>query len=305
MIDRRIKFRHIQSFVEIARQRSMKNAAKALFLTQPAISKTLKELEAILGTVLMTRSRAGIELTPQGEIFLHFAGMSVAALRQGLDSVGQMQMRGQSLLAVGALPSVAARLLPETVLLFDELGSGAILSIIAGPHGHLVEQLRHGALELVVGRLGDPDGMHGISFTHLYPERVTFVVRPGHPLLRKPSIQRLPEWPVIYPTRDSAIRPLVERLLIANGVGELPNRVESVSGAFGRVYARRTDVIWIISAGVAALDLADGTLVELPFETDLTLGPIGLMTRAEEDPSPSARLFRRALAEAVSGLRLR
>jgi LysR family pca operon transcriptional activator len=304
MIDRRIKLRHLQSFVEIARQQSMKKAADALFLSQPTVSKTLKELEAILGTMLMTRSRAGVDLTPQGEIFLRFAEMSVAALRQGLDGIGQMRERSQSRLAIGALPSVAARLLPEAVLRFNALASGTVLSIISGPHGYLVERLRHGALDLVVGRLGDPAGMRDISFTHLYSEHVTFAVRPGHPLLRQPNIQRLSEWPVIYPERDSAIRPLVERLLIANGVGELPDRVESVSGAFGRVYARRTDAVWIISAGVAALDLAEGRLVELPFETDLTLGPIGLMTRAQQDRSPPARLFQRALTETVSSMRL-
>ena len=79
MIDRRIKFRHIQCFVEIVRQKSMKRAAERLYLTQPAISKTLKELEDILGAAMLTRSRAGVALTRQGEVFLHFAEMSLAS----------------------------------------------------------------------------------------------------------------------------------------------------------------------------------------------------------------------------------
>ena len=113
MIDRRIKFRHIQCFVEIVRQKSMKRAAERLYLTQPAISKTLKELEEILGTSLMVRNRAGVSLTRQGEVFLHFAEMSVAALQQGLDGVDQIGRGGKVSLSVGALPSVAARLMPE------------------------------------------------------------------------------------------------------------------------------------------------------------------------------------------------
>ena len=44
-MDRRIKIRHLQAFVEIARQKSLKRASEILNLTQPAISKTLKELE--------------------------------------------------------------------------------------------------------------------------------------------------------------------------------------------------------------------------------------------------------------------
>ena len=69
MIDRRIKFRHIQCFVEIEQERSLKLAADKLNLTQPAISKTLKELEDIIGASLMTRNRAGIVLTKQGKVY--------------------------------------------------------------------------------------------------------------------------------------------------------------------------------------------------------------------------------------------
>lgn len=56
-MDRRIKFRHLDAFSAIARARSFKIAAELLNLTQPAISKTLKELEDILGVVVLERSR--------------------------------------------------------------------------------------------------------------------------------------------------------------------------------------------------------------------------------------------------------
>ena len=111
MIDRRIKIRHIQAFVEITRQGRMNRAAEALYLTQPAMSRTLKELEEIVGQPLLIRSRAGVTLTPQGKVFLHFARMSLAALRQGFDGVAQVERRGRSLLSVGLLPSVAAWLM--------------------------------------------------------------------------------------------------------------------------------------------------------------------------------------------------
>ncbi|MEM9145708.1 MAG: pca operon transcription factor PcaQ [Pseudomonadota bacterium] len=300
MIDRRIKIRHVQALVEIARSGSLTQAAEALALSQPAVSKTLAELEATLGTRLMERSRSGIALTPPGEMFLHYAGASLAALEQGLDGLAQLGMRGASTLRIGALPSVAARLLPQATLRFRQRARGAVLSLVEGPHAHLIGELRRGALELVVGRLGEPDSMAGLSFTQLYAERVAFVVRPGHPLLAEPRIARLADWPVIFPNRDAAIRPLVERMLLAHGVGHLPDRIETVSGAFGRVLARQSDAVWIISAGVAAQDVAEGTLAALPFDSGLTEGPIGLMTRAGETMTPSARLFLGALTEAVA-----
>ncbi|QDG75587.1 pca operon transcription factor PcaQ [Labrenzia sp. PHM005] len=304
MIDRRIKFRHIQCFVEIAQERSLKLAADKLNLTQPAISKTLKELEEIIGAVLMTRSRAGISLTAQGKMFLHFAQISLASLQQGLDGVEQAGEEAKATLKVGALPSVSASFLPSAVREFAELAPNVMLKILDGPHGYLIERLRLGEIDLVIGRLGRPVTMEGVSFTQLYSERVDFVVRAGHPLLEAPDIKRIGEWPVLYPPEGSAIRPLVERYLIANGVGEIPNRIETVSGAFGRIFTRQSDAVWIISSGVVRNETVDGNLVRLPFDSDITKGPIGLMTRPDTQPSPEEQVFRLAVQSAIEKLEL-
>ncbi len=304
MIDRRIKFRHVQCFVEIARQRSLKRAADRLFLTQPAISKTLKELEDILGAQLLTRSRAGVTLTREGDVFLQFAEMSVGALQQGIDGVGQVRATGGQTLTVGALPSVAAWLLPVVVREMAEVAPDVALRVSDGPHAYLVDRLRQGALDLVIGRLGAPETMQQLSFTQLYNEHVEIVVRPGHPILEDPRLERIAEWPVVYPSPGSAILPLVERFLIANGMGDLPRKVETVSGAFGRVHVRNSDAVWIISAGVVANELAEGRLVRLPIDTTLTRGPVGLMARPDEDPSPPQRLFRIAVNRAIEELGL-
>lgn len=304
MIDRRIKFRHIQCFVEICREHSLKIAAEKLFLTQPAISKTLKELEEIMGATLLLRNRAGVSLTKQGEVFLHFAEMSLAAIQQGLTGVEQVGAQGRTRLSVGALPSVAARLMPSVFAEFMELAPQTNLRIMDGPHGYLVERLRLGELDLVIGRLGQPDTMQGITFTQLYEERVEFVVRAGHPLLSKPDLKRIGEWQVIYPPEGSAIRPLVDRYLIAHGVGDIEHRLESVSGAFGRVYTRQSDAIWIISAGVVANEIADGRMVALPFDTTITRGPVGLMHRPDEILSPQAQVFSLAVNTALRRLGL-
>lgn len=304
MIDRRIKFRHIQCFVEIAQERSLKLAADKLNLTQPAISKTLKELEEIIGATLMLRNRAGISLTKQGKVFLHFARISLASLRQGLDGVEKEGVNALARLRVGALPSVSASLLPAVAREFSELAPDVLLQILDGPHGYLIERLRLGEIDLVIGRLGRPATMEGVSFTQLYSERVDFVVRAGHPLLDVPDVQRIVDWPVIYPPEDAAIRPLVERYLIANGVGEIPNRIETVSGAFGRIHTRQSDAVWIISAGVVMNETAGGDLVRLPFDSDITKGPVGLMTRPDAAPSPAEQVFRLAVQTVIEDLNL-
>ncbi|MBA4205069.1 MULTISPECIES: pca operon transcription factor PcaQ [Pannonibacter] len=305
IIDGRVKYRHIQCFLEVARRRSLVKAADALAITQPAVSKTLKELEEILGVRLFERSRKGVELTQFGDVLLHYAGASLAALKQGLDSVAQARMSGDSFLNVGVLPSVAARIFPEAVQRFEAEAIGTVLTMEAGPNRFLLGRLRVGELDLVVGRLADPEQMQGLSFTHLYSESVSLVVRRGHPLLDEPSadLARIADFTVLYPTREAIIRPYVERLLIAHGVTHLPKRVETISDTFGRIYTLDSDAVWIISSGVVARDIANGDLVELPVKTAETLGPVGLTTRADTPPTPALILMQACLRFAAEKAR--
>lgn len=300
MIDRRIKFRHVQCFVEIFQQGSFKAAAEALRLTQPAISRTMKELEEILGHTLLIRDRGGLRLTGAGETFLQFAQASIASLQQGIDSMTANSASGGGALSIGVLPSVAARLIPSVVDAFAAAFPAVVLRLWDGPQGFLIDRMKVGDIDFVIGRMGSDEQMKGVSFTLLYRERICFVVRRGHPLLERPVLEDLRNWPVIYPSAGSAIRPIIDRFLTENGIGTLPRRVETVSGAFGRVYVRNGDAVWIISEGVVANEIERGVLHPLPVNTDHTLGPIGIMAREDRDETAEARRFRRVIGDAVA-----
>ena len=293
---RRIKLRHLKSFSEIVRLGSFKQAADALGLTQPAISRTMAELEETVGAPLLTRNRGGVALTAEGEVFVHFAQMGLSAIQQGMARLERMKTGEPASLRIGALPSVAAALLPRAVRAFAGLAPGATVMVEDGPHEFLVDRLRRGQLDIVVGRLGPPDTMGGVSFTQLYLEHVALVVRPCHPLAGAGDLARIAAFPVVYPPASAAIRPLVDRLMIAHGIAEPPRAIESVSGAFGRSMALSSDAVWIISSGVVAQDLEAGRLVRLPVDTTLTAGPVGLMVRADEERPPSVQLFSRAVS---------
>lgn len=299
MIYNRIKFRHLECFLEVARQRSVGRAAEALSLSQPAVSKKLKELEEMLGVRLMGRSKNGVTLTQFGELFLKYAGASVTALREGADSVSQAQTKGKSRLAIGLLPTVAASVLPMAVQRFRKLGMEVTLKLVSAPNNILLGQLRVGELDLVVGRLAEPALMSGLSFQHLYSESIVCVVRPGHPLLKKDmlNLKDIRDYTVLFPVEGSIIARVAEAMLLAEGVGELPDVIEVISGAFGKEYTRQTDAIWIISHGVAARLLASGDLMTLPLDTKESLGPVGLTIRADTIPSPAMQLFMHAVRD--------
>jgi len=300
-VDQRVKFRHLQCFLEIARQQSVVKAAAALSVTQPAVSKTMRELEELLGVDLFERRGRGVVPTRFGEVFLRYAGASVTALRQGVDSITQARNKGGAEIKVGALPTVSAQVIPQAVQLFKQDDVGTLVRVVTGENSVLLSQLRTGDLDLVVGRLADPELMTGLSFEHLYSERVAFVVRPAHPLLKaKPfNLAKLSGYTVLMPTEGSIIRPLVDRFLIAHGIASLPDQIETVSVAFGRRFTRMTDAVWLISRGAVAEDLDERVLAELPIKTDATTGPVGLTTRADITPSLPAVMLMQTIRAAA------
>ncbi len=300
-LDARIKFRHLQCFLEVARQGSVMKAANVLAITQPAVSKTLKELEETLDVHLFDRTTRGAKLTAFGEVFLRHAGASVAALRQGVDGIAQVRNRGGAVVKLGALPTVSAGIIPRAIRTFKARVTGATIHVVTGDNAVLLAALRVGELDLVVGRLAGPEQMTTLAFEHLYTEPVRFVVRPGHPLTRETgfALTRILEFTVLLPSEDSIIRPYVDRFLIANGIGMVPDRIETVSMPFGRRYVRSSDAIWIISHGVVAEDIETGDLVELPFDTSITNGPVGLTTRADQHASVAVLLLMTDIREAI------
>ena len=290
MIHTRIKFRHLQCFLEVARLKSVVNAADSLRVTQPAVSKTLKELEDILGVRVLDRSRAGVELTAHGSLFLRYASVAMTALKQGVDSVANALAQQEPVLPIGVLPSVAARIIPRSVQdLLAEIPNARV-RLSTGPNDYLLEQLRIGRVDLVVGRLSTPAQMVGLSFEHLYSERIVLVVRPGHPLLQADPAepQDLAAWPLVLPGEGAIIHEAAQRFLVARGLDGVAAAVETVSPSFGRSFVQDTDAVWVISYGVVVRDLADGLLAALPVNTGDTLGPVGLTRRADEDLPPAA-----------------
>jgi len=277
-------------------------AAEILHVSQPAVTKTIRELEEALGVAVFERDGRGIRITRYGEVFLRHAGAALTALRQGMDSVSQELFDSAPPVRIGALPTVSTRIMPRAMTMFLTEKTGSRVKIVTGDNAVLMEQLRIGDLDLVVGRLASPEKMTGLSFEHLYSEQVVFTVRAGHPLLDagRSIFDGFADYPVLMPTRGSIIRPSVEQFLIANGVASLPTQVETVSDAFGRAFVRSSDAIWIISAGVVAADIEDGVLATLPIDTSETRGPVGLTIRADANPSTPLSILMQTIRQAAA-----
>lgn len=282
-----VKLRHIRAFLDIAAEGGLSAAARAQGISQPALSRTLAELETLLGQPMFLRQGRRLILTEGGALFRRHALSALQALE-----AGAMALRPGSsgTLRIGVLPSVATRFLPQAMLRFRELRPEILLAAETGPHFHLMRLLREGAVDLVVGRLPNAAEMAGLSFDHLYEDEITLVARPGHPLAARPAAEALAAAPVILPPATALIRPAVEEYLAAIGQPGLRPAIETVSLALGRGICLASDMVWFISRGVVCHELERGELVELPTGARFLSGAVG-MTRRQSASAPGLAEF--------------
>src|SRR5580692_437929 len=111
----RIRLRHLSCFVVVAQERTLARAAERLHLSQPAVSKTLTELERLAGHQLVERSRAGTQLTEAGERFLRYAVDVTRALDSAAAALTDAEPRRYPVVRVAALPTAAGGLLAQAV----------------------------------------------------------------------------------------------------------------------------------------------------------------------------------------------
>lgn len=270
-----IKLRHLEAFLAVAEAATISAAARARNVSQPALSKTISELETMLGTALFTRTGRQVVLTPAGEAFRRHALASLQSLEAGVRAItgaGRVDV-----VKVGVLPTVASGLFPAVALEFSELRPDARIAVITGPNRYLIERMRTGGLDLVVGRMAPAREMAGLSFEYLYDETVYLVARKDHPGLDMPPSEALRRYPVILPNPGSIIRQQVMQYLIANGlVDAISTRFETVARPVGLPLVERSDMLWFISRGVVERELGEGRIATLDLGVDYLTGAVGL-----------------------------
>ncbi|MCC8396699.1 pca operon transcription factor PcaQ [Paraburkholderia sp. MMS20-SJTR3] len=299
LADSRVKFRHLQCFLAVAQFGSVQRAADSLSITQPAVSKTVAELEAILGVRLFERGRHGAVPTREGQLFMPHASACVSALRQGVDLLAQAEGAAAATLEIGVLPTVAAVLVPPVLRQLAEPWPRVIVRLATGANPELLERLKAGSIEFAIGRLADPERMVGLSFEQLFTEPLIAVVRAGHPLAQGAGlpVTSLDAFPVVLPPFGTLIRQSAESLLAAWGAPPLSAFVEVLSVSTGRALTLENGAVWFVPQSAVEYELAHGMMVRLPLPFAGTGEPVGLIRRSDTQPSAVGRAFIEAVRE--------
>lgn len=288
----RIRLRHLSCFVVVAQERTLARAAARLHLSQPAVSKTLSELEDLAGRRLVQRSRAGTALTSAGEQFLRYAVDVTQAMESAAAALTGTGAPSVPAIQVGALPTVAAGLLAPAIARLHQRRPHAAIAVRTAANPELLADLKAGEIDFAVGRMAEPAMMAGVSYELLYAESLAIVTRPQHPLAVAArtvvSPLALLGYPLVVPGADTAPRHHVEGFFQAHGLALPPGRTETQSISVGRTLTLSSDAVWLTSEHAVRLDVELGWLRRLNVPMTGNAEPVGLLSRSGMPPGELA-----------------
>ncbi|EDR4324765.1 LysR family transcriptional regulator, partial [Salmonella enterica subsp. enterica serovar Javiana] len=287
-------------FVAVAQQGTLGRAAETLNLSQPALSKTLNELEQLTGTRLFERGRLGAQLTVPGEQFLTHAVKVLDALNTAGQALNRKEDASADVVRVGALPTAALGILPAAIGRFHQQQKSTSLQVATMNNTMLLAGLKSGEIDLGIGRMSDPELMGGLNYELLFLESLKLVVRPGHPLLQETiTLSRVMEWPVVVSPKGTVPRQNAEALLQSQGCKMPAGCIETLSASLSRQLTVDYDYVWFVPSGAVKEDLRQATLVSLPVPTQSAGEPIGILTRVDIPLSTGAQMLIAAIRKSM------
>ncbi|EMF1970730.1 LysR family transcriptional regulator [Klebsiella pneumoniae] len=300
LFSQRIRLRHLHTFVAVAQQGTLGRAAETLNLSQPALSKTLNELEQLTGTRLFERCRLGAQLTLVGEQFLTHAVKVLDALNSAGQALNRKEGLNNDIVRIGALPTAALGILPTVIGQFHKQQKDITLQVATMNNTMLLAGLKSGEIDIGIGRMSDPELMSGLHYELLFLESLKLVVRPGHPLLQETvTLSRVMEWPVVVSPKGTVPRQNAEALLQSQGCKMPAGCIETLSASLSRQLTVDFDYVWFVPSGAVKDDLRRGVLTALPIATQGAGEPIGILTRVDATLTPGTQTLLSAIRKSM------
>jgi LysR family transcriptional regulator of abg operon len=286
-----MKLHHFRDVVAIAEQGSLRAAARHLQLAQPALTRSLSELERELGTSLFERRARGMVLTPVGQAFFARATTVLNEVRRAREEIDQLNDGTGGNVVVGLSIAAHIAMLPKTLGPFRARYSATKLHLIEGFYPTLEGGLRTGTIDFYVGP--QPDGHLAPELTQedLFANTRTIICRKGHPLAGTRSLAGLAaaDWATTSITQLAEDE--LNSLFAANDLASPRLLLRSQSALTLMIALAYSDLLAM--APVQWLDLAPMALIldTIPVRETLPAPNIVLIRRASVPLTPAATFF--------------
>ena len=284
------KLENYRVFCKVAQNKSFSKAAQELFLSQPAVSQSVRQLEEQLGVQLFVRNSKKVETTAEGQLLYEYASSALGLLESAEQQLGGLQTLKVGQLRLGAGDMTAVHLLLPSLERFHQLYPKVHLSIYNRTSAGSLELLRAGKIDAAFVNLPIEDDRITIHWEH--PIQDIFVAgnRFSHLKEKKLTAKELSRLPLIMLEQKANSRTFVQRFFLRKGI-ELKPEIELASYELMGEFAR-------INLGVSCMvrqfcteELSQGKIFELNLADPIPARSIGMVSLKGVSLPPSVSRF--------------
>lgn len=307
-----LEVRHCRHALVLAEHRSFQRAARALGISQPALSRSVQTLEESTGVRLFDRTRDGVDPTDAGRVFLARAGALVSSAVELEREMHLMAGLEAGELRVGAGVYPSEMFVVAAAAEMHRLHPGIKLVLVTNSIDTLLRMCKRHEVDLVVGDVNTTSGDRELVVEPLGWHKGHVAVRPGHPLteLARPSLRDVLRHPLAFATRIPA--DFLAELYRGLDDGEDARGSRRPLPAIGcdsptmlKALVAATDAVTFLPGALLVDDLASGALATIPLEAPWLGRTFGIIQVAGRTPSPAAGAFMRLLRETDDAARAR
>ena len=301
---RAIELRQLRHFTEIVKTSSFGRAADNLFLTQPAVSKSIRNLEQVLGVQLLERYAHGVVTTPYGDVFHRYATLILTELDRACDEIDHLLGQGGGLIRVGAGSSLMQYFLPEAVRRFVAGNDKIRIRVRQGLRERLLPMLQRGEIDMVIGSVKLDTEAEGIVQRPLFQDRIGVVAPREHPLASEPSVSLsdLARFEWVLPEASELEGDRLFRRFKEAGLTKPHVAIMTGSSAFMAALLKDTQYLSYLPLSLLSSRSEYGHLTALPTESIWAPIDVGVSYRKNATILPSTRSFIQSLRETADSL---
>ena len=282
----------LDAFLATAEHQNLAAAAHHLGVTPAAVSASLRKLEDSLNTTLFERTPNATVPTTFSSGLVRYVKLARSHLRHACDELSGHKGVKRGQVAVGSLPFMRTLILPRAIARMRESHPYFDVSTLEGPYDDLVAALRCGDIDFMVGALRGPE-VEELIEEPLIEDELSFIVRVGHPLQNKPSVdwEDMLQFEWVLPRKGTPARALTEAAIAKRDLEMPQHAVETSSLVTLRGLLLETDYVTVLSRHQIFYEEGNRMLAALPFELAETRRPIGITRRAHSSVAPAAALL--------------
>lgn len=286
----RLHLRQFRLIEAIVRTGQLSLAADRLGITQPAASRTLADVERLVGEPLFERRAKGLVATPIGTVFARHATTLISALDKTVTDLEAFRSGEAGTVRIGTVTGPAVAYVVPAIQKLKAEAPRCEISITVAPSVELMDGLLNGDFDFVLGRVPPDVDPRQLEISRGRVEEIHMMTRIGHPLLgqRALGFAALGGLTWIIQRTGMPLRDAIEQAFINRGLPVPRDTIDTASLLVTIAYLKNTDAIAAMTAEVVGLlrDVEAGGLGTLDMRESVILAPYNVIRRRHQTMTP-------------------